>query len=177
MNIQIGQRKLMTHPKLPVTVVRIEDVTEDGDIKVSWPKGRHQLGRWVTVIDPIHLLDITQKPHRPRPEQDNPYDYVPLWSDIPALYSNEDVPTAEQVVHIKLFAPAMTWYLTEFSEVAPDGYPWLAFGYVRNEAEPDYSEWGFVSIDELRDLHCPPLGLPIERDLYWEPKPFGAIRF
>ncbi len=177
MNLKIGERKLMTHPKLPMTVVRIEDVTEDGDVKVSWPKGRNQPGRWVTVLDPAHLLDITQKPSRPRPEQDNAYDYIPLWSDIPPLYGNEDVPTVEQVVHIKLFAPSMTWYLTEFSEVAPDGCPWLAFGYVRNEAEPDYSEWGYVSIDELRDIHCPPFGLPIERDLYWEPKPFGAIRF
>ncbi|MBI5928377.1 MAG: hypothetical protein HY862_03660 [Chloroflexi bacterium] len=176
MNLQIGKRKLMNQPNL-VTVIRIEAVLDGGQVQVSWPKGRNKPGRWVTTVDPMHLLDITQKPRRPRPQDDNAYDYIPLWSDIPALYSNETTPLAEQVVYIKLFAPSFTWYLTEFSEVAPDGYPWLAFGYVRNEAEPDFSEWGYVPIDELRDLHCPPFGLPIERDLYWESAPFGKLRF
>ncbi len=177
MTFQIGERKWMNKTGLPRTAVRIEAVMDDGQIKVSWPKHGHVIGRWVTTLDPTLLAEITDPPSRPSPDKDSAYDYVPLWSAIPPLYSTENIPMAEQVVHLKLFAPSLTWYLTEFSAVAPDGTPWLAFGYVRNDAETYYSEWGFIALDELRDWACPPLGLPIERDVYWEPTPFGFICF
>ena len=35
-------------------------------------------------------------------------------------------------------------------------------------------ELGYVSLNELRSVRGP-LGLPIERDLYWQPKPLREI--
>lgn len=47
----------------------------------------------------------------------------------------------------------------------------IAFGYVIGLAD----EFGQFSIDELEDI-CGPLGLPIERDEYFEPKSLADIQ-
>jgi len=46
----------------------------------------------------------------------------------PRLYGQEK--DAVKIAHVKLFAGPFTWYLTEFSAVAPDGAANLAFGMV-----------------------------------------------
>ncbi len=101
---------------------------------------------------------------------------------IPELYSTEDIPTKEKKVYMKFFCGAMTWYITEYSEKAPDGYPRLAFGFVHNGAHPDCSEWGYISLDELEQARVPipivlggtgkrmEMGLEVDRDMYWKPK-------
>ena len=69
----------------------------------------------------------------------------------------QDVPNP--IVVAKFFNPcgSGTWYATEMPE------PGICFGYVTGLG---YPEWGSFSIKELEELKCPPLGLPIERDLY-----------
>lgn len=83
--------------------------------------------------------------------------------DLPALgvtnmYQPENTP-----VPVKLFNPCggQTWYLTEY-----DPETWDAFGYVTGMA---CDELGYFNLDELNSLRGP-LGLGIERDLYWNPK-------
>lgn len=74
----------------------------------------------------------------------------------------QDVPAP--IVIAKFFNPCGpgTWHATEY-----DSSNNICFGYVTGLG---YDEWGDFSITEIEDLRCPPLGLPIERDLYTSEK-------
>jgi hypothetical protein len=102
-------------------------------------------------------------------------DYIPEDCPIPPLYGTEDTALDTKIVWVKLVAPAVfTFYLVEFSPAAEDGYPNLAFGYVHNADEPYFSEWGYISLEELDDIRVAGFP-PVKRDLDWIPKPFGEI--
>jgi hypothetical protein len=77
---------------------------------------------------------------------------------LPALYSQETEP--DPMVPVKFFTPdsCWTWYATEF-----DGEDTF-FGYVDGQ----FAELGYFSLSELASARGP-LGLPIERDLHWNP--------
>ena len=96
------------------------------------------------------------------------YDYVPgeLLASVPSLYSTQD--QDDPLAVIKLFTPdnSWTWYITEYD---PDQR--LAFG-LANGFE---AEFGYFSISELEESRGP-LGLPIERDLYFIPKPISQCQ-
>ena len=89
---------------------------------------------------------------------------------LPALRST-DGQGDEAMVVAKFFTPdaGWTWYVME-GEKQPDG-DYLFFGLVTGIE----SELGYFS---LRDLACTrgPLGLEIERDIHWTPKPLGEVR-
>lgn len=71
------------------------------------------------------------------------------------------------LARVKLFTPdsSWTWYVTEF-----DGED-LLFGLV----DGFEAELGYFSLSELTQLRGP-LGLPVERDRFFEPRPVGEIR-
>jgi hypothetical protein len=73
----------------------------------------------------------------------------------------------DPLVVAKFFNPtgAGTWYATEYD---PEGR--LFFGY----AEIFEGEWGYFSLDELESFKGP-LGIGIERDLWWEEKRFSEV--
>jgi hypothetical protein len=79
---------------------------------------------------------------------------------LPGLYSQEEL-GLKALARVKYFTPDSnwTWYATEF-----DGED-VFFGLV-NGFE---LELGYFSLKELNQA-CGPLGLPIERDIYFEPK-------
>jgi len=54
------------------------------------------------------------------------------------------------------------WYAAEYD---PENRRF--FGFVSIFNDPACDELGYFSLDELQSLRCPPLGLPIERDLYF----------
>jgi len=69
-------------------------------------------------------------------------------SRLPELYSQEDV--SDPTVHVLLLgANGWLWALTEYGDLAPDGRPHLAFGFVFG----DYPEFGFIPMDELDELN------------------------
>ena len=72
----------------------------------------------------------------------------------------------DAMVHVKFFTPwsSWTWYATEF-----DGEDTF-FGLVDGHEK----ELGYFSLSELKSLRGP-LGLSIERDLYWQPKKLKEI--
>jgi hypothetical protein len=74
----------------------------------------------------------------------------------------------DAVVYVKFFTPwsSWTWYATEF-----DGEDTF-FGLVDGHEK----ELGYFSLSELQSLRGP-LGLSIERDLYWQPKKLREIAF
>ena len=93
------------------------------------------------------------------------HDLLPanIAGEIPLLYTTEnaDDPTAK----LKWFTPdsSWTWYVTEF-----DPSERLCFGLVVGHER----ELGYFSLDEILDLRGP-LGLRVERDLYFQPKPLS----
>ena len=110
---------------------------------------------------------------RPDPAKDNAHDLLPDWlaAEVPALYSQERV--KDPMVRVKLFTPdsSWTWYVLEYSAHSPDGVSRLCFGLVDGQ-EP---ELGYFSLDELASVRGP-LGLRIERDLYFQPCPLSQVR-
>ena len=88
-----------------------------------------------------------------------------LRDKIPPLYSTdgEDDP----IVWCKFFTPdsSWTWYVLEF-----DGEDTF-FGYV----DGHYRELGYFSLSELKEVRGK-LGLPVERDLHFEPKRLSDIK-
>ena len=84
---------------------------------------------------------------------------------IPPLYSQENV--EDPIVYVKYFLPGTnwTWYVLEF-----DGKDTF-FGYV----DGIYPELGYFSLSELEKLRGP-LGLKVERDLYWKPRPLSKVK-
>ena len=84
---------------------------------------------------------------------------------LPPLYSQEDK-GGQAVVYVKFFSPDSnwTWWAIEFD--GEDTLFGLVEGYVR--------ELGYFRLSELENVRGP-LGLPIERDLYWQPKTLAEI--
>jgi len=92
------------------------------------------------------------------------YDYIPAWMKVPPLYSNEKA--TDPLAIIKLFTPdsSWSWFLTEY-----DGAD-TCFGLVVGHA----TELGYFSISEIREVRGP-LGLQIERDLWFKPTPITDL--
>ena len=84
---------------------------------------------------------------------------------LPALYSQENNP--DPMVQVKFFTPDSnwTWYATEFD--GEDRFFGLVDGFD--------VELGHFSLSELKSARGP-LGLPIERDRYFEPQPLSQVR-
>ncbi len=84
---------------------------------------------------------------------------------LPELYSQEEK-GLEAVAVVKFFTPdsSWTWYATEF-----DGED-LFFGLVDGFEK----ELGYFRLSELKQVKGK-LGLPIERDRYFEPKPLKEL--
>ena len=102
-----------------------------------------------------------------------------LEKTLPALYSQEDNP--DPMVVIKFFTPdaGWTWYAIEGSPVDENGY------YDTQKAKVDFVFFGLVSglevelgyfaLSELTSARGP-FGLPVERDLYFEPTRLSEVK-
>ena len=86
--------------------------------------------------------------------------------NLPALYSNEE-PGLDAPAQVKFFTPDSnwTWYASEFD--GEDVFFGLVVGFE--------IEFGYFSLSELTAARGP-LGLPIERDRYFEPKSLRELR-
>lgn len=91
---------------------------------------------------------------------------------LPALYSQEQV--SDPICTLKFFLPDAdwTWFIIEGSE-QEDG-DWMFFSKVVNHICPD-GELGYVMLSELEQVKGA-LGLGVERDIYWIPKPISQIK-
>jgi hypothetical protein len=102
-----------------------------------------------------------------------------LIKTLPALYSQEENP--DPMVVVKFFSPdaGWTWYAIEGSPVDANGYydtdkekvDFVFFGLVSGIEV----ELGYFSLSELQSIRGR-LGLPVERDLYFEPTRLSAIK-
>jgi len=91
---------------------------------------------------------------------------------LPPLYSQDEV--EDPVCNLKFFTPdaGWTWHIVEGSE-QEDG-DWLFFSKVISPMCPD-GELGYVLLSQLKQVRGG-LGLPVERDLWWEAKPLSQCK-
>src|SRR4029453_19482373 len=102
-----------------------------------------------------------------------------LLQTLPALYSQEDNP--DPMVVFSFFTPdaGWTWYAIEGSPVDEQGYydtdkekvDFVFFGLVSGIEV----ELGYFSLSELTSIRGN-LGLPVERDRYFQPTRLSAIK-
>ena len=94
---------------------------------------------------------------------------------LPPLYS-QDGKGGKAVVYVKYFTPSSswTWLATEGEPVLDESgkqeVDFKFFGLVEGHEK----ELGYFLFSELEDVRGP-MGLPIERDLYWQPKTLEEI--
>lgn len=93
---------------------------------------------------------------------------------LPPLYSQESK-GGKAIVHLKLFVPdgSWSWYITEGSPIKDDSGKEVDFHFFGLVDGHD-KEFGYVALSELESARGP-MGLPIERDLWWEPKTLEEI--
>jgi Protein of unknown function (DUF2958) len=91
-----------------------------------------------------------------------------LRQKLPPLYAQSEV--KDPTVYVKFFTPDSnwTWYATEGEQQDGD---FIFFGFVVGQER----EWGYFSLAELSAARGP-MGLPIERDLYFTSKQFSEIK-
>lgn len=87
---------------------------------------------------------------------------------LPALYTTENTPWEQTVIHQHYFLGGCDWYMAEYS---PDERLFYGFAILNNDLHN--AEWGYMSFDELRDLRI--LGLEIDRDLHWRTRPASEV--
>jgi hypothetical protein len=93
---------------------------------------------------------------------------------LPPLYS-QDGKGGKAVAWVKYFTPSSswTWWAIEGGPITDDNgqeVDFQFFGLVDGHCK----ELGYFSLSELESVRGP-MGLPIERDLYWQPKTLEEI--
>ena len=85
---------------------------------------------------------------------------------LPPLGATDDMKLAEIFAQVKFFTPdaGWTWYAAEFD--GTDVFWGLVQGFEL--------EYGAFSLSELREIRGG-LGLPVERDRYFEPRPLAEL--
>jgi len=93
---------------------------------------------------------------------------------LPALYS-QDGKGGKAVVHVKFFTPSSswTWYATEGEPILDDSGSEIDFQFF-GLVDGFEKELGYFNLSELESVKGP-MGLPIERDLYFQPKTLAEI--
>ncbi|MDI6451751.1 DUF2958 domain-containing protein [Anaerobaca lacustris] len=93
---------------------------------------------------------------------------------LPPLYA-QDGKGGKAIAYIKYFTPSgsWTWYITEGSPISDESGKEVDFHFFGLVDGQD-KELGYVALSELESVRGP-MGLPIERDLWWKPKTLEEI--
>jgi len=93
---------------------------------------------------------------------------------LPSLYS-QDGKGGKAKVYVKYFTPSSswTWFATEGEPVLDESGKEVDFKFF-GLVEGQEKELGYFVLSELEEVRGP-MGLPIERDLYWQPKTLEEI--
>ena len=94
---------------------------------------------------------------------------------IPKLFSNENEPFKDKIIHMHFFLLNSDWYIAEF-----DGED-IFFGFVCLNGWKGFAEWGNISFSELKKLKAKvpikiygidsgSIPLEVDRDLFFKPK-------
>lgn len=88
---------------------------------------------------------------------------------IPRLYSTENIPIADKVVHLHFFLANSDWFVVEY-----DGAD-LFFGYTILCGDLNCAEWGYINFNELKSLKIGFLEVDCEREEFWGVKMVSDI--
>jgi hypothetical protein len=93
---------------------------------------------------------------------------------LPPLYSQEGK-GGKAIAYLKLFTPdsGWTWWAVEGGPITDDNGREIDFQFF-GLVDGQFKELGYFNLSELESARGP-MGLPIERDLYWQPKTLGKI--
>lgn len=87
---------------------------------------------------------------------------------LPRMGSTERVSLDEKRVLMHFFMGGSDWYVAEYS---PDER--MFFGYAVLNGDWGMAEWGYISLDELKELRVG--GVEVDRDLHWKHKKFKEV--
>jgi hypothetical protein len=92
---------------------------------------------------------------------------------LPPLYSTEAIAGMDKTAVLKFFFPAgrATYYVVEGERQDGDV---LFFGYVVSPLGPDCDEWGYFTLNQLKEV-VGPMGLRIERDIHFLPTKMSEL--
>jgi hypothetical protein len=91
---------------------------------------------------------------------------------LPALYSQDEVP--DPLVVVKYFTPDSSWTWLIIEGSVQENADWMFFCKAISHLCPD-GELGYVMLSELEQVKGA-LGLSVERDLYFAPKPLSQCK-
>nr|WP_321402044.1 DUF2958 domain-containing protein [uncultured Desulfobacter sp.] len=87
---------------------------------------------------------------------------------IPGLYQTEHIPTQDKIIHAHFYLGESHWFIAEYDHVD------TMFGFCILNGDLEMAEWGFVSLEELKDINV--LGrYQVQFDVHWPPKPAGQV--
>jgi len=97
-----------------------------------------------------------------------------LRKKLPPLYS-QDGKGGKAIAYLKFFTPdsGFTWWITEGSPIKDENGREVDFQFF-GLVEGQFKELGYVNLSKLESVNGP-MGLPIERDLYWKQKTLEEI--
>jgi hypothetical protein len=91
---------------------------------------------------------------------------------IPRLYETDQIEAEEKLIYLHFFLAGSDWFIAEY-----DGEDTF-FGFVCLNGMKEFSEWGYISFQELKDLRVKQpilingvsgmVLLEVERDKYWK---------
>ena len=81
---------------------------------------------------------------------------------LPGLYERQ-LPMGDITIHMHFVVGDYDWYAAEF---CPKEKRFFCYMIVDNDLEN--AHWGYVSLDELREIRIPN-GLEVDRDIHWTP--------
>lgn len=87
---------------------------------------------------------------------------------IPPLYSTENVPLRNKIIHEHFFIFSSDWYVAEY-----DPRDQIFFGFAILQNDYQNAEWGYVSYQELKELKV--MGIEVDRELGWKVKKASEI--
>lgn len=74
----------------------------------------------------------------------------------------------DKLIHMHFFLGSCDWYAAEYSPADR-----IFFGYAILNNDLQNAEWGYFSLDELRDVHIQ--GIEVDRDLHWRIRRAGEV--
>jgi len=164
------QNKLQSHWENIKPHIRLDTQTKQGRLFETLADLTDDDGALAELQDIEHLADqlaqdTDEKPEIIPPTGENLLD-AESREKLPPLYSGEEK-GLDALAQVKFFTPTSnwTWYASEF-----DGND-VFFGLVSGFE----LELGYFSLSELQSVKGP-LGLPIERDMHFEPKSLRELR-
>jgi len=87
-------------------------------------------------------------------------------NEMPKTYTTEGIKEEDKIIYLHYFYADSDWYVAE-KEIHGDEA--MAFGYAILHGDTEMAEWGYVSINEIKETG------KVELDFHWKPRPFKEV--